>query len=225
MPAHVLHTTAGDFPLVECRLELGGRALSVLHAEAILDRATEDRFVSDPDNRLPYGAALWPAALALAHDLAGRAAALRGRAVLELGAGCGLPGIAAAALGARVLQTDRNELALHLCQQNGARNRLAGIGYRRADWVEWPDLGTFDWIIGSDVLYADALHEYLRHIFETNLAPGGRVLLADPYRRTSMALLERMEAEGWTAAHARWSIADGPDARPVGVYELARRPG
>ena len=39
---------------------------------------------------------LWPAAIALAHEVAERADTLRGARVLELGAGTGLPGIVAA---------------------------------------------------------------------------------------------------------------------------------
>ena len=60
--------------------------------------------------RVPYGIVLWPAAIALAHEIASRQVA--GMRVLELGAGTGLPGIVAASLGAHVVQTDKQELAL-----------------------------------------------------------------------------------------------------------------
>src|SRR5262249_37737330 len=135
----VLHTTAGDLPLAECRLEVGGRRWSVLHAAAVLDRATEDRLVAAPHNLVPYGGALWPSGIALAHEVATRPDEFRGKAVLELGAGTGLPGIVAASLGARVVQTDRNELDLHLCRHNGERNAAAGIEHRLADWSAWDD--------------------------------------------------------------------------------------
>lgn len=217
----VLSTTAGDFPLAECKLAVGGREWTVLHAAAILDRATEDHFVTDPDNLIPYGAALWPASIALAHEIATRASEFRDRTVLELGAGTGLPGIVAASLGAKVVQTDRNELALHLCKTNGERNRVTGIEYRAADWTAWTDTARYDWIIGSDVLYAHTLHYELRHIFKTNLAAWGKVLVADPFRDVSRHLLEEMVEAGWRAAHARWSVGESAGSRPVAVYELA----
>ena len=71
----VLHTTVGDFPLHEYRLRLGGREWSVLHAGAVLGFWDEQRFLSEERNRHAYGVALWPASIALAHDVTGSDAA------------------------------------------------------------------------------------------------------------------------------------------------------
>lgn len=217
----MLHTSAGDFPLAECRLSVGGRALSVLHVAAILSRGDEDRYVTEASNPLPYGAALWPSAIALAHEIATRAEEFRGKSVLELGAGTGLPGIVAASAGARVVQTDRNELALHLAKLNGERNAATGIEHYAGNWTEWTDTRRYDFILGADILYSDMMHAYLQRIFERNLARGGKVLIADPFRRPSLVLLEGLVSDGWRASHSRWSIGDGDDVRPVAVYELS----
>src|SRR5262245_7809110 len=115
----VLSTTAGDLPLDEYRLSLGGRTWAILHTGAILSHEDEERFLRGDQPRLPYGIVLWPAAIALAHEIAARP--LGGLRVLELGAGTGLPGIVAAALGAQVLQTDRNAAALVVCRKNAER--------------------------------------------------------------------------------------------------------
>ena len=169
----VLRTTAGDFPLGRCRVAVGERTWDVLHAGAVFTRADEARFLAGEAAGRPYGVALWPAAVALAHEVALRAAAFAGRSALELGAGTGLPGIVAASLGALVVQTDRQEAALHLCQLNGQRNGATAAEYRLADWADWADAGRYDWLLGADVLYADSLHPHLRRIFGANLAPGG----------------------------------------------------
>jgi predicted nicotinamide N-methyase len=214
-----LSTSVGDFPLQEYRLRLGDRAWSVLHTEAVLSFQEEQDFLSER-RALPYGVVLWPASVALAHDVAARPDDFRGRRVLELGAGTGLPGIVAAALGARVVQTDRQEVALSVCRRNGARNGVAGIEYRQADWERWEDAERYDVILGADVLYADGMHDRLRAIFDGNLAPGGRLLLSDPFRPLSLRLLEAMERDGWEVTLAKWTIGEGEEARGIGVYEL-----
>jgi methyltransferase-like protein 23 len=217
----VVITPAGELALDEVQLQVGERQLRILHTGAVVSRAEEQRFLKDDPHRLPYGIVLWPAALALAHEITTRPVA--GARVLELGAGTGLPGIVAASLGARVVQTDNQEVVLFLCRKNAERNGVAGIEHRVADWTAWQDDARYDHIIGSDVLYAGELHPHLRRIFERNLAPGGTLLLADPFRKASIELLEAMEAEGWRVSMNKWTVGLAPEPpRPVGVFALTR---
>jgi predicted nicotinamide N-methyase len=149
---HVLKTTAGDLSLEEYHLRLEGRSWRILHTGAILSVADEQRFL-DPtraEPRVPYGIVLWPSAIALAHELASRT--MNGMRVLELGAGTGLPGIVAASLGARVVQTDRQEVALFVSKKNAERNGITTIEHRAADWTAWDDREPYDYVLASDVL-------------------------------------------------------------------------
>jgi predicted nicotinamide N-methyase len=217
----VLHTTVGDMALDEVELSVDGRTWTILHTGAVISRDEEVAFLRgvNPMPR-PYGIVLWPAAIALAHEVATRE--LAGKRILELGAGTGLPGIVAASRGARVVQTDRQQLVLHICKQNAQRNGVTTIEHRTGDWTAWDDGERYDVILGSDILYAEPVHPDLRRIFDTNLAPNGTLLIADPFRETSMKLLETMETEGWRVTMDKWTVGLVPPPRPVGVFTLSR---
>ena len=217
-----LSTSIGEIALHEYRLPLGTRTWSFLHTGAVLTLKDEQRYLKDERDPLPYGVMLWPASIALAHELLARAAELPGKRVLELGAGTGVPGIVAASLGARVLQTDRNEVALHVCAMNVDRNRVPSVERRVAQWETFTSDETFDVILGSDVLYATNMHRELRAICETYLAPGGCVLFSDPFREQSLPLLEQMDASGWRVTFSKYAIRLETGERAIAVYELTR---
>jgi predicted nicotinamide N-methyase len=217
----ILETTAGDMELEEVQLSLGDRAWTILHTGAVISREQEIAFLrAENQTARPYGIVLWPSAIALGHELATRD--LRGKRVLELGAGTGLPGILAASLGASVVQTDRQKLVLHVCKLNAEKNGVTSIDHRVGDWTAWTDDARYDLIIGSDILYAEPLHPHLRRIFDSNLAAGGSVLIADPFRETSVGLLEAMERDGWRVTLDKWTVAVNPPPRNVGIFTLSR---
>lgn len=215
----MLSTPAGELPLEEYHLRLEGRAWRILHTGAIFSVDDEQRFLG-AEERLPYGIVLWPSAIALAHEVASRP--MHGARVLELGAGTGLPGIVAASLGARVVQTDHHPVALGLCKRNAERNRAEVVEHRLVDWTAWEDGGAYDVVLGADILYARNMHPHLRRIFDQSLAPGGTLLLSDPFRKMGIEILEGMEADGWDISMSKWTVGITPPERDVGVFELTR---
>lgn len=222
MTAPLLRTSIGDFPLHEYRLTLGGRSWSFLHTGAIITSEQERQYLTLERDRLPYGVMLWPASIALAHDVITRSELLPGKRVLELGAGTGMPGIVAASLGARVLQIDRDDVALHVCALNSTRNSVVGLELMGVDWETFQSDHQFDVILGSDVLYVTTMHDRLRAICDEYLAPGGVVLFSDPLRSQSLPMLEAMAASGWRVTLATWSIQLESGARSIAVYEAVR---
>ena len=106
------------------------------------------------------GLRLWPAADRLSRILCADPSLVRGRRVLELGAGCGLVSAVAATLGGAVTATDRAGQLPHLekCAALGSSaQRFAcealewGDGARPPPWAP----GRFDVILGSDITYVD----------------------------------------------------------------------
>lgn len=219
MTVATLSTTIGDFPLLEYKLH----AWSFLHTGAVVTVAQEAEFLSRENERLPYGVMLWPSSIALAHDLLARAEQLRGKRVLELGAGTGIPGIVAARYAARVLQVDRSEPALHVCRLNVERNRATNVQVKHADWDEFHSDEPFDLIVGADVLYATSKHARLRTICEQYLAPGGLALFADPLRAESLTMLGGLEGSGWKVTLAKWTIEIEAGPRSIAIYEASKR--
>lgn len=219
---HVLAAGHAKVPLEEYHLSLAGREWTVLHTGLLLTAAGESRFFDGLLKALPYGVALWPSSIALAYEVAARADSLEAKTILELGAGTGLPGIVAASFGAIVTQTDSQEIAMNVCASNGQVNGVPSIEYRLVDWTDWRDDRQYDYIIGSDILYADSLHEPLRHIFETNLAVGGRLLLADRLRKPSLSMFDALEVTGWDIDVTQWELGDGDDQRKIAIFDISR---
>lgn len=139
------------------------------------------------DDRLPYWADLWPAAIVLStwletHPVPVRADGSRPRAI-ELGCGLGLVTTAATRAGYDVLATDYYVDATLLT----ARNALTVTGrepaVRMVDWRSFPDdLGTFDLVLAADVLYERPYAPLVAEAIRRTLAPGGRALVSDQGR-------------------------------------------
>jgi predicted nicotinamide N-methyase len=120
----------------------------------------------------PYWAFCWGAGQALARYLLDHADEVRGKRVVDFGAGCGVAGIAAALAGAAsVTAVDIDPLALRMARCNAELNAVC---MATANTV--PD----DWevLLASDVLYETGNEHWLAEA----AASGKHVLLSDPLR-------------------------------------------
>jgi predicted nicotinamide N-methyase len=197
--------------LVEESVGLRGAALQVLRPrdpEALLD---EHAF--EHEEYLPYWAELWPSGVALARRVAARA--LRGARVLELGCGLGLPSLAAALAGGRVLATDWSPQAIELLEDNAARNG-AVLETAIVDWSRPGPIverAPWDLVLAADVLYERRNVGPLLELLPRLLGARSELWLADPGRAPARDFLAGL-AEGWE----RRDEADGR----VTVHRLMR---
>jgi predicted nicotinamide N-methyase len=176
--------------LIAQTIELAGSTLTVLRPPSADELIDESSF--DEDEFLPYWAELWPSGVALARVIAARD--LRGLRVVELGAGLGLPSLAAALRGADVLATDWADEAVALLRENAERNGVR-LRVERVRWDEPADLleaAPWDVVLGADLLYEARNAEQLLVLLPQL---GGEILLADPGRPFARSFLEQWQVE------------------------------
>ncbi|MET3519643.1 class I SAM-dependent methyltransferase [Mesorhizobium abyssinicae] len=176
----------------------------------------DDEDAAAPEPQPPYWAYAWAGGTVLARYILDRPQTVAGRRVLDLGAGSGLVGIAAAKAGARAViaaEIDRNGIvALGL---NAAANGVA-ITVIGEDVTAGPPPAV-DLVLAGDVFYG---HEVARRVipfFDRCLAAGIEVLVGDP-RRTDLPLTR-------LKLLAEYKVPDFGDAKgtassPSGVFSF-----
>ncbi|WP_313026347.1 class I SAM-dependent methyltransferase [Pseudomonas lopnurensis] len=184
----------------------------------LIDAANMDRAFSPEETRRileepPYWSFCWASGLVLARWLAERPEWVRGKRVLDFGAGSGVAAIAAARAGAaEVVACDLDPLALAACRANAALN---GVELRYSDDFFGED-DRYDLIIVADVLYDRANLPLLDHF----LGCGREALVADSrirdfahplYRR-----LDVLDACTWP------DLAEPAEFRQVSLYHAVR---
>jgi len=177
---------------------------------------------ADPSIPIPYWAEIWPASRAIARRLAA-GPSLEGQAVLDLGCGLGLAGIAAGLRGGAVTFLDYDPDALAFARRNAARAALTGTLFLAADWKEPAWARPFDLILGADVIYDRADHPHVAHLMTALLADGGTAWLGEPGREGAASFLtDWSEGPDRVAVTTRVPPQPGDDVL-VAIHELRLR--
>jgi len=197
-----------------------GQVYSILKPANADDLIREEDFVKD--ERLPYWADVWPASIVLAGKLQELEGA--GRSALELGCGVGLSTLAATSAGFDVLSTDYYQDALDVTRANVFRNLGRTARTRLVDWRHVPkDLGTFDLVFASDVLYEKEYALLLPIILCRVLAHNGVALIADPGRVAAPMFVEACEAHRLKIREKETRpFAAGEIRQKIDIYEIGR---
>ena len=186
------------------------------HLEHFIDGDTSVR-------NFPLWAKIWRASWVLADHLA-RMPAREDQTLLEIGAGLGLVGIVAAGFGHRDTLTEYNPDALAFARANAALNRSPEIEVQPLDWHH-PAMGrTFDYIVGSEVIYHPEDIVPLRKVFQQCLRSGGCIILAMEFRQTLTAFFDQM-ADAYKITITRKRLQGDDQAVPVLISQLSLRNG
>ena len=169
-------------------ISINGKSFRFLVPQSI------DRFIDpdDPMQNFPLWAKIWPAGTILASYL-DRLPLDPKRQILEIGAGIGLVGVVAAAAGHHITITDYNLHALEFCRANAAINDFEDIPVAQLDWFEPQLAGSYDMIVGSEVVYKKEDIGHLLGLFKHYLKPGGTILLVEEMRKTLSDFFKRTE--------------------------------
>lgn len=166
------------------RFEIGEkrlRLLKIADLEEFLDGKDPFANVSE----FPFWIRLWDAAMVLAYIL-GSQKDTEGKHLLELGAGLGAPGLAAAAAGYTVTLSDYEDIIMDFQKVSAAASGLQGVKFVHLDWLETQTLEPFDVLAGAEILFRDEFFQPILNIFSTLLKPGGTIFLAHDATRQSL---------------------------------------
>lgn len=144
----------------------------------------------------PLFGVVWPAGLALAKEMS--RFPIAGKHILEVGCGIGLPSLVLRQRGADITTCDYHPLAEEFLRQNTDLNGLVPIPFFNAPWPKPTlELGRFDLIIGSDLLYERNHPTLLADFLSWHARPTCQILLADPGRNRCGELSTKLAAQGY----------------------------
>lgn len=147
----------------------------------------------------PLFGVVWESSEVLAHLM--DSYDIAGKRILEVGCGIGLTSLVLNSRSANVTATDYHPEAEHFLAENVRLNGGPAIPFVRTGWGDQAtDLGTFDLIVGSDLLYEPDNVELLSAFIDRHAAHPCEVLIVDPGRSWQTQFSRRMEQLGYSSS-------------------------
>jgi predicted nicotinamide N-methyase len=197
-------------------------SIAVLGVDDLLIRSLLDnnQFYDPLDEALNLGISsatwplfglLWPSGMRMAERMALRP--VTGERILEIGCGLALSSLVAHRRGACVTASDCHPLTHAFLDENTRLNGLSPITYRHGLWgtaalrqdglpvltaaKDAAVCGSFDLIVGSDILYERDDAGTLAHFIQAHAAPRSEVWVVDPNRGNRAAFHKHMALAGF----------------------------
>jgi predicted nicotinamide N-methyase len=206
------------FNIVQSEVEVAGHRFKIFRPRSADELICEEDF--DRDERLPHWAEIWASSIALAERLMIESGT--GRRLLELGCGLGFVSTVAALRGFEVIATDYYSEALEFTRFNAIHNGQPPPATRDVDWRDFPkDLGRFDVVVASDVLYERSYADLVASAFAATLKPQGLGILTDPQRQNGAQFPGACRRHGLRIVRtSQIPIARGEIAQDIDLHEL-----
>ena len=175
----------------------------------------------DTMSHFPLWAKIWPAAVVLAEYVV-RLKPDANRSMLELGGGLGLTSIVAASYGHRITLSEASPDAIRFAHASADLNPGGPFPIINFDWNQPAQVGRFDLLLGSEVVYREEDILLLANVFDACLAPGGEIIIAGEIRRTFDAFFKHMSASYKISAQ-RKQMRSGNDTITVVLFRLKQK--
>lgn len=123
---------------------------------------------------------------------------IKDKRILEVGCGIGLASLMLNQREADITATDHHPMAGDFLRENTRLNQGRVIPFYRTDWQDSPlELGDFDLIIGSDLLYERDHVEQLSAFVEQHARTRCEVIIVDPGRAQRSGFSRKMLDYGY----------------------------
>ena len=203
------------------RLKIGEKDLRLLKIADLAEiLGGKDPFANVSE--FPFWVRLWDAAMVLAYVLGGQKD-VAGKRLLELGAGLGAPGLAAAAAGYEVTISDYEDIIMDFQRVSAAASGLEGIEFIHLDWLNPPDLQPFDVLIGAEILFREAFFVPLLNIFKQYLKKDGMIFLAHDATRQSLSKFLKLAQDDFEISLKKQTLTRDGKERTIIVNRLRHK--
>lgn len=187
---------------------LGLSITSLKDLDESIDTLCEFFGEADQDKTLaeeycPYFGVLWEAGIGLSQYLLelNTKTPLAHKKILEIGCGLALPSFVVTRLGGDIIATDFHADVPLFLELNQKNNQIQ-FPYRVMNWRDEiertkTDLGLFDYVVGSDILYESQHPKQVAEALIAFLKPGGKIILSDPGRAYIQKFITSMNECGY----------------------------
>jgi len=150
----------------------------------------------------PLFGVIWDSSMVLAHYMLDYN--IEGKRILEVGCGMALSSLLLNQRHADITATDHHPEAEDFLNHNTMLNDGDNIPFIRTGWNdELSDLGKFDIIIGSDILYESDHVDLLSNFIQQHSRPTSDVIIVDPGRGQHARFSKKMVSLGYSHSQSQ----------------------
>ena len=141
----------------------------------------------------PFWAKIWPSSKAMSQFLTLEPQWIKGKKILEIGAGVGLPSFAIAHLSREVIVSDHSQEAVELINKNINHLYINNMTAMCLDWNDFPEGVRAETVLLSDVNYAPDAFGSLLTLIGNLIEEGAVVVIATPERIMAAPFVEALQ--------------------------------